>query len=79
MFGLPGWLEFAVIGIVVLLIFGKRLPGVMRGLGQGIVEFRRATSETSSGYADRQVESGGRDRVAGETVEAEPRDARSAL
>ena len=30
-----------VLGIVVLLLFGNRLPGVMRSLGRGIVEFKK--------------------------------------
>ncbi len=30
-----------VVGLVVLLLFGSRLPGVMRNLGQGMVEFKK--------------------------------------
>jgi sec-independent protein translocase protein TatA len=40
MFGL-GWMELLVIGAVLLLLFGTRLPGVMRSLGQGVLEFKR--------------------------------------
>jgi len=40
MFGL-GPTELIVVAIVVLLLFGSRLPKVMRSLGQGIVEFKR--------------------------------------
>jgi sec-independent protein translocase protein TatA len=29
------------IAIVVLLLFGNRLPSVMRSLGQGVVEFKK--------------------------------------
>ncbi len=36
--GLP---EMIVIGIVALLLFGKRLPEVARSLGKGIVEFKK--------------------------------------
>lgn len=36
-----GPLELVVIGIVALLLFGRRLPEVMRNLGRGIVEFKR--------------------------------------
>ena len=35
-----GW-EIIVIGLVVLLLFGSRLPGLMRSLGQGVVEFKK--------------------------------------
>ena len=39
--GVPGWLEMLVIGFVTLLLFGKRIPEVMRSLGKGIVEFKK--------------------------------------
>jgi sec-independent protein translocase protein TatA len=40
-FGLPGGYEFLVVAFVALLIFGNRLPGVMRSLGQGVTEFKK--------------------------------------
>ncbi|MDH3583868.1 MAG: twin-arginine translocase TatA/TatE family subunit [Phycisphaerae bacterium] len=40
-FGLPGGWEWIVILIVALLIFGKRLPEMGKGLGKGIVEFKK--------------------------------------
>ncbi len=40
MFGL-GMPELIIVGLVVLLLFGSRLPKVMRSLGEGIVEFKR--------------------------------------
>ena len=41
--GMPGGWEVALIALVILLIFGaKRLPGLARGLGQGIREFKGA-------------------------------------
>lgn len=40
MFGL-GTTELLIVGAVVLLLFGSRLPKVMRSLGQGIVEFKK--------------------------------------
>lgn len=36
-----GWVEMLVIGIVMLLLFGRRLPEVGRSLGLGIVEFKK--------------------------------------
>jgi len=36
-----GWAEIAVIAVVALLIFGRRLPEVGRSLGQGLVEFKK--------------------------------------
>lgn len=41
MFGMPGGWEWLIILIVALLIFGKRLPDVMKSLGKGIVEFKK--------------------------------------
>jgi len=40
-FGAPGWMELTIVGFVVLLLFGNRLPSVMRSLGSGITEFKR--------------------------------------
>lgn len=40
MFGL-GSTELIVLGIVILLLFGNRLPSVMRSLGRGVVEFKK--------------------------------------
>lgn len=37
---LGGW-ELLVIAVIVLLLFGNRLPSVMRSLGQGVTEFKR--------------------------------------
>jgi sec-independent protein translocase protein TatA len=34
-------IEILVVGLVVLLLFGNRLPGLMRSLGQGVVEFKK--------------------------------------
>ena len=41
MFSMPGGWEWFIILIVALLIFGKRLPEVMKSLGRGIVEFKK--------------------------------------
>lgn len=40
-FGMPGHIELLIIGAIILLLFGHRLPGVMRSLGRGVVEFKR--------------------------------------
>lgn len=38
--------EAVVIGLVALLLFGPRLPHVMRSLGKGIVEFKKGIRDT---------------------------------
>lgn len=38
---MPHGMEWIVIVLVALLVFAKRLPGMARGIGQGIVEFKR--------------------------------------
>jgi sec-independent protein translocase protein TatA len=37
----PGPVELIIIGVVVLLLFGNRLPSVMRSLGRGVIEFKK--------------------------------------
>jgi sec-independent protein translocase protein TatA len=36
-----GPMHWFVIAIVVFLLFGNRLPSVMRSLGEGVVEFKK--------------------------------------
>jgi sec-independent protein translocase protein TatA len=40
-FGMPGMPEMMVIGAAMLLIFGNRLPSVMRSLGKSVTEFKK--------------------------------------
>lgn len=55
MFGMPGGMEWIIILIVALLIFGRRLPEVMKSMGKGILEFKKGIK----GIED-DVESGSR-------------------
>ena len=45
-FGLSGT-ELIVIGLIVLVLFGSRLPKAARGFGQSIKEFKRGVREGS--------------------------------
>jgi len=40
-FGMPGHVEMLIVLVVILLLFGNRLPSVMRSLGRGVVEFKK--------------------------------------
>lgn len=42
---LPGGMEWIIILVIGLLIFGRKLPDVGRGLGQGIREFKRGLKD----------------------------------
>ncbi len=54
-FGLPNGWEWIIILVVILLLFGHRLPGMARSLGSGITEFKRGLKdggkEAASGQA----------------------------
>jgi len=44
--GTPGLPEIIIIVIVLLLLFGgRKIPELMRGLGQGMKEFKKATRD----------------------------------
>jgi sec-independent protein translocase protein TatA len=60
MFGL-GTTELLILGGIVLLLFGTRLPKVMRSLGEGIVEFKRGVQGIEDGAAAGPRESGNSD------------------
>ncbi len=59
--GLPGgWEMFAIVGVVLLLFGGKKIPELMRGVGKGIREFNTARAqvkdELEKGYSDSGAE-----------------------
>ncbi len=52
---IQGW-EWVIIVLAILLLFGaKKLPELAKGLGKGIREFKKASSEITY-EMDRQVE-----------------------
>ena len=51
--GAIGWPQVIVILVVVLLLFGgKKIPELMRGLGQGVKEFKDASKKEENKEAD---------------------------
>lgn len=55
-----GTTELLLIGGVALLLFGgKKLPEMMRGLGQGVKEFKKGMSETQDATPDNGVDDDG--------------------
>lgn len=51
MFGI-GTTELLVVGMVALLLFGNRLPSVMRSLGSGVSEFKKGLNEITKDTHD---------------------------
>ena len=46
MMSMPGGIEWVIIGVAVLLLFGaKKLPQVARGMGKAMGEFKNAKRE----------------------------------
>lgn len=44
--GAPGLPELLIVGVIILLLFGKRLPDAMRSLGRSVVEFKKGVRST---------------------------------
>lgn len=40
-----GPMQFLVVAVIILLLFGNRIPEVMRSLGSGMKEFKKGLNE----------------------------------
>lgn len=49
----PGWMEMAIVLVIVMLLFGNRLPGTMRSLGQSLVQFKKGMKEGDEEGSDK--------------------------
>ena len=55
--GFIGPWQAVIIVVALLLLFGgKKIPELMKGLGQGMKEFKKATQDDVSGSANPQKE-----------------------
>lgn len=64
MIGMPGMTELLIIlGVVLLLFGGRKLPELARGLGSGIREFKKATKTDDEALS---ADESNRKRLAGE-------------
>jgi sec-independent protein translocase protein TatA len=52
MFGI-GHTELIIILVVIFILFGHRLPSVMRSLGRGVVEFKEGMSGVTGEEPDK--------------------------
>lgn len=51
-FWTPGPMELVIILIVAVLVFGKRLPDIARGLGKSMTEFKKGLREVEETKKD---------------------------
>jgi sec-independent protein translocase protein TatA len=55
--GTPGPVEIIIIVLIILLLFGgRKIPELMKGLGQGMREFKKASKGEESKDKKEQVE-----------------------
>lgn len=61
MTALPAFLstpwELVIVAVIVLVLFGSRLPKVMRSLGSSITEFKKGVNEGGEDDPEKSTES----------------------
>ena len=51
----PSPLQFAIVLVIVLLFFGKRIPETMKSLGLGVKEFKKGLDGVDDKKEDKQA------------------------
>ncbi len=60
----PGGLEWILIILVVVLLFGgKKIPELMRGLGEGMKEFKKAREDNDKKEDDKKASTNNKDQA----------------
>ncbi len=49
----PGIGELLIVMVIVMVLFGNRLPGTMRSLGQSLVQFKKGMNEDDDKSGDK--------------------------
>ncbi|MCO6046640.1 twin-arginine translocase TatA/TatE family subunit [Aeoliella sp. ICT_H6.2] len=52
----PGPLQILIVLVIVLLLFGNRLPSLARSMGQSLVEFKKGVKEIDEKKSDETQE-----------------------
>jgi sec-independent protein translocase protein TatA len=72
--GLPGQWEWLIVLFIILILFGRRLPGVARSLGQGISSFKKGLNDPLDEERDESKKNSSSDKPsdphAGQTSDA---------
>ncbi|MGH7129827.1 MAG: twin-arginine translocase TatA/TatE family subunit [Planctomycetaceae bacterium] len=76
-FGSPSFSELAIILVIGLLLFGKKLPDVARSLGKGLIEFKRGVQGienevNTASYSARSTPGSSKSRPVPEEEDHEP-------
>jgi sec-independent protein translocase protein TatA len=59
-FAMFGTMDLVIIGFIALLLFGNRLPTMMRSLGQGVTEFKKGVAGIEDDRDESRPNDGGR-------------------
>ena len=54
------WQIVIIVFVIVLLFGGKKIPELMKGLGQGMKEFKKATDQEENKGNNKEKESNGK-------------------